>query len=107
MAIVATRLYWWGGRRLTLDPAQVYRNEAIFCLGIVATAGAIYQLGLALDMGSRHFPILLLLSYLIYAILGVAVASNLIWVFAIASLCGWMGTENGYMSGWGGPIISG
>ncbi len=27
--------------------------------------------------------------------------SNLIWVFALASLGGWMGTETGYMSGWG------
>jgi hypothetical protein len=101
MAIVATGLYWWGVRRRALDPAQVYRNEAIFFLGVLVTAGAIYQLGLALDTGSGHFPILLLLSFLIYPILGVAVASNLIWVFAIASLGGWMGTETGYMSGWG------
>ena len=101
MVIVATGLYWWGVRRRALDPTQVYRNEAIFFLGVLATAGAIYQLGLALDTGSGHFSILLLLSFLIYAILGVAVASNLIWVFTSASLGGWMGTETGYISGWG------
>jgi hypothetical protein len=101
MAIVAAGLYWWGVRRRALDPAQAYRNEAIFFLGVLATAGAIYQLGLALDTGSGHFSILLLLSFLVYGILGVAVESNLIWVFAIASLGGWMGTETGYMSGWG------
>jgi len=44
---------------------------------------------------------LLLLSFLVYAVLGVALESNLIWVFALASLGGWMGTETGYMSGWG------
>jgi hypothetical protein len=101
LALLAAGLYWWGVRRLALDPAQVYRNEAILFLGVLATAGAIYQLGRALDTGSGHFSILLLLSFLVYATLGVAVDSNLIWVFALASLGGWMGTETGYMSGWG------
>lgn len=100
-ALMAAGLYWWGVRRREQDPAQVYRNEAILFLGVLATAGAIYQLGMALDTGSRHFSILLLLSFLIYGILGVAVESNLIWVFALASLGGWMGTETGYVSGWG------
>ncbi len=53
------------------------------------------------DTGSGHYSILLLLSFLIYAVLGVRLESNLIWVFALASLGGWMGTETGYMSGWG------
>lgn len=74
---------------------------AILFLGVLATAGAIYQLGMALDHGSGHFSILLLLSFLVYGMLGIAVESNLIWVFALASLGSWMGTETGYMSGWG------
>lgn len=101
LAIIAAGLYWWGVTRHVQDPAQVYRNEAILFLGVLATAGAIYQLGLALDTGSGHFSLLLLLSFLVYGVLGVAVESNLIWVFALASLGGWMGTETGYMSGWG------
>jgi hypothetical protein len=101
LAFLAAGLYWWGVRRRTLDPTQTYRNEAILFLGVLATAGAIYQLGMALDTGSGHFSILLLLSFLIYAVLGVIVDSTLIWVFALASLGGWMGTETGYMSGWG------
>ncbi len=82
-------------------PDKIYRNEAIFFLGVLATGGAITQLGIALDTGSGHYSLLLLLSFLVYAILGVALESNLIWVFALASLGGWMGTETGYMSGWG------
>jgi len=101
LVLMAAGLYWWGVRRRKQDPAQVYRNEAILFLGVLATAGAIYQLGMALDTGSGHFSILLLLSFLVYGILGVAVESNLIWVFALASLGGWMGTETGYVSGWG------
>ena len=101
MAIVAAGLYWWGVSRRAQDQARFYSNEAILFLGVLATAGAIYQLGMALDTGSGHFSLLLLLSFFVYGIIGVAVESNLIWVFAIASLGGWMGTETGYMSGWG------
>lgn len=101
LSLVAAGLYRWGLTRRQQAPDKVYRNEAIFFLGVLATAGAISQLGVALDTGSGHFSLLLLLSFLVYASLGVKLESNLIWVFALASLGGWMGTETGYMSGWG------
>jgi hypothetical protein len=101
LSLVAAGLYRWGLTRRQQAPDKVYRNEAIFFLGVLATGGAISQLGIALDTGSGHFSLLLLLSFLVYAALGVILESNLIWVFSLASLGGWMGTETGYMSGWG------
>lgn len=101
LAAAAASLYRWGLARRKQAPDKVYRNEALFFLGVLATAGSISQLGIALDTGSGHFSMLLLLSFLVYAVLGVVLESNLIWVFALASLGGWMGTETGYMSGWG------
>lgn len=101
LATAAGGLYRWGLTRREQAPDKVYRNEAIFFLGVLATAGAISQLGIALDTGSGHFSLMLLLSFLIYAVLGVMLESNLIWIFALASLGGWMGTETGYRSGWG------
>lgn len=101
LSLVAAGLYRWGLLRRAQAPDKVYRNEAILFLGVLATAGAIYQLGMALDTGNGHFSILLLLSFVIYAALGITLDSNLIWVFALASLGGWMGTETGYRSGWG------
>ncbi len=101
LSLVAAGLYSWGVKRRTQDPTRVYRNEAILFLGVVATAGAITQLGIALDTGSGHFSLLMLLSTLVYAGLGILVESNLIWIFALVSLGGWMGTETGYLSGWG------
>lgn len=100
-ATAAAGLYRWGLARREQAPDKVYRNEAIFFLGVLATAGAISQLGIALDTGSGHFSLMLLLSFLVYAALGLLLESNLIWVFALASLGSWMGTETGYMSGWG------
>ena len=105
LVLMAAGLYSWGVRRQRQDPVQVYRNEAILFLGVLTTAGAIYQLGMALDTGSGHFSILLLLSFLVYGILGLAVESNLMGVFALASLGGWMGTETGHVSGWGSSYL--
>jgi hypothetical protein len=101
LSLIAAGLYRWGLTRRQQAPDHLYRNEAIFFLGVMATAGAISQLGMALDTGSGHYSLLLLLSFLVYAVLGMLLESNLIWVFALASLGGWMGTETGYMSGWG------
>ena len=101
LTLAAAGLYRWGVTRRTHAPDKIYRNEAVFFLGVLATAGAIAQLGVAFDTGSGHFSLLLLLSFLVYAGLGLVLESNLIWLFALASLGGWMGTETGYMSGWG------
>ncbi len=101
LTLIAGGLYRLGVTKRQQDPERFYRNEAIFFLGVLATGGTVSQLGMALDTGSGHYSLLLLLSFLVYAVLGVALESNLIWVFALASLGGWMGTETGYMSGWG------
>lgn len=101
LSALAICLYGVGGYRRNKYPQTFYRNEAIFFLGVLATAGAIYQLGQALDKGSGHFSLLLLLSYFVYGSLGLYLKSNLIWVFSLISLGGWMGAETGYMSGWG------
>lgn len=101
LAAAAGGLYRWGFLKRTRTPHNIYRNEAILFLGVLATAGAVSQLGIAFDTGSGHFSLLLLLSFFIYAGLGIILDSNLIWVFALASLGGWMGTETGYLSGWG------
>jgi hypothetical protein len=101
LSLIAAGLYRLGLSKRQQAPDRVYRNEAIFFLGVLATAGAISQLGIAFDTGSGHYSLLLLLSFLLYAALGIVLESNLIWVFSLAALGGWMGTETGYMSGWG------
>ncbi|HJT19727.1 MAG TPA: hypothetical protein VJ746_04620 [Nitrospira sp.] len=101
LSLIAAGFYRWGLTRRAQAPDKVYRNEAIFFLGVLATAGAVSQLGIALDTGSGHYSLLLLLSFLIYAALGIVLESNLICIFALMSLGGWMGTETGYVSGWG------
>jgi hypothetical protein len=100
-SFVSSGLYWWGISRKNEFPERVYSNEALLFLGVLATAGAVYELGRAFDTGRGHFSILLFFSFVIYGVLGFLFNSNLIWIFSLASLGSWFGTETGYMSGWG------
>lgn len=101
LAILSAGILAFGYRQRLRFPHRVYSTEAIMFLGVLSIAGAVYQLGRTFDTGSGHFSVLLLLSFVIYAALGLALRSNLIWIFALASIGGWFGAETGYMSGWG------
>lgn len=98
---IAATLFAFGARRKKRYPSKLYSNEAILFLGVLATAAAISFLGLAVDTGSGHFSLLILLATLAYGALGLWFYSGLIWVFALLSLGSWMGAETGYASGWG------
>ena len=101
LSILSGLIYWAGYQRRQKKPERVYSNEAILFLGVMTTAMAVYQLGRAFDSGSGHFSILILISFVIYGVLGVCLKSNLIWLFSLISLGSWMGAETGYISGWG------
>ncbi len=101
LSVLSGLIFWFGFRRRATYPHKVFSNEAVLFLGVLSTAGAIYQLGRAFDAGSGHYSLLLLLSFFIYGVLGYSFKSNLIWLFALISFGSWMGTETGYASGWG------
>lgn len=99
--LVACALYYLGVKRKNRHPDKVFSNEAIFFLGIVSTALAIAYFGIAVDSGSGHFSLLLLLASIIYGLLGLWFPSKLVWLFSLLSLGSWFGAETGYVSGWG------
>ncbi len=100
-ALIAALIYYYGIKRKSKTPEKIFSNEAIFFLGVLATAGSITFLGRAIDIGSEHFSLLILLAAIIYGILGLWFPSKLVWIFSLLSIGTWMGTETGYMSGWG------
>jgi hypothetical protein len=100
-AMLAVLLFYYAIKRKNKKPEKVFSNEAIIFLGTLATAASISFLGRAIDTGSGHFSLLILLAAIIYGILGLWVPSKLVWIFALVSLGSWMGTETGYISGWG------
>ena len=100
-AILACLFYVVGYRRHQSKPERLYTNEGLYLLAVLGTGAAIYYLGRAIDDGSGHFSLLILLSCLVYGAIAIFVRSSLIWLFALISLGGWFGAETGYASGWG------
>ncbi len=86
-------------------PERMYRNEAIFFLGVLAMAAAVLFLGYAISSGSKHYSLLFLIASILYAILGLWFPSKQVWTFGLLSLGAWMGTETGYLSGHGSYFL--
>lgn len=100
-AAVAAGIFRYGLHLRGRYPHRPYSNEAVFFLGVLALAAAIAFLGVAIDTGSGHYALLFLLAALLYALLGLWFPSALVWVFGLLALGSWMGTETGYISGYG------
>ncbi len=98
---LAAALFSYAVLRLRRHPETGFRNEAILFLGVLAVAGGISNLGLWLDTGSGRYDFLFLLACVLYAAIALAARSVLVWVFAVLSFGGWLGTYTGYVSGWG------
>jgi|GEM_PF-31482 uncharacterized membrane protein len=104
-AVAAAGLFQYGLFLRKKYPHRVYSNEAVFFLGVLTLAGAVFYLGVAVDTGSGHFSLLFLIASVLYALLGLWFPSALVWVFGLLSLSGWMGTETGYVSGYGAYFL--
>jgi hypothetical protein len=105
LALLAALLYAVSFHRKAAHPEKLYSNEAFCFLGVLATAGAVESLGEALASGSGRFSVLFLLAALLYAVIGLAFPSTLVWVFALLSFASWIGFETGYASGWGAYFL--
>lgn len=82
-------------------PTRVFSNEAVLFCAVVLAASSIAFFGKAVDSGSGHFSLLLLIAAVLYGIIGLAFKSKLVWIFSLLSLGSWFGAETGYVSGWG------
>lgn len=105
LALVAAEFFVFASRRRRRGTVRPYTTEGLYLAGVLATAGAIAFLGRAVDTGSGHFSVLVLLAAVIYMVLGALLPSTLVWVFGLLSLGGWMGAETGYISGWGAYFL--
>lgn len=104
-SLLAAGIFWAALNERKRRPHHVYRNEAIFFIGVLAVAAALAFLGQAVDTGSGHFSLLFLLACGLYLLLGWWFPSKLVWVFGLLALGGWMGAETGYVSGYGAYFL--
>ena len=98
---LAVAIFWAGLDLRHRKPGRVFSQDAVFFLGVVSVATSIGFLGEALDTGSGHFSLLLLLAAIAYGVIGLYLSSRLVWLFCLLSLGSWFGAETGYISGWG------
>jgi MFS family permease len=87
------------------EPRDSYRTEAILFASAIMLAGSVYFLGRALDRGTGHFSLLFLLAAILYVMIGMWFPSRQVLVFGLVALGSWMGTETGYMSGYGAYFL--
>lgn len=99
-AVVSAVIFRYGLTRRKHHPHKPYGNEAVFFLGVLALAAAIFFLGVAIDNGTGHYSVLFLIASVLYVLLGLWFPSALVWIFGLLSLGAWMGTETGYLSGY-------
>jgi hypothetical protein len=101
LSVISAGIFRYALFRRKQYPHRVYSNESAFFLGVLTLAAAVYFLGVAIDTGTGHYSVLFLLASALYALLGLWFPSPLVWVFGLLSLGAWMGTETGYVSGYG------
>lgn len=99
--LLALACYAYGFYRQRSETQWHYSTEAIIFLGVIFTAIALWQLGIALDNGKGHVASLFLLGCAIYGAIGFFARSGMVWLFFLLSLANWFGAETGYASGWG------
>ncbi|MGL1904294.1 MAG: hypothetical protein OCC49_19325 [Fibrobacterales bacterium] len=99
--VIALGSIAWTKRLQLTQPLKTFRNESLLFVGVLCVAVSIAFLGQALDTGSGHFSLLILIASCIYAVIGLWLRSELTWIFSLIAFCGWLGAETGYASGWG------
>lgn len=99
LSLPAAGLYTWGLRRRKTSPHTIYKNEALFFLGALFTAGSIVSLCTLLE-DKDISPVFLVIA-IIYSVLGFYFPSGLIWILALICAGSWFGCETGYVSDWG------
>ncbi|NLW49134.1 MAG: DUF2157 domain-containing protein [Firmicutes bacterium] len=105
LTIVSVGFYYWGFRRKKKVPAKFFSNEFLLFVGAIITGVAIGFFGKAVDTGSGHFSLLILMASIIYLVIGGTFPSNLMWTLGLISFGAWFGAETGYLSGWGAYFL--
>lgn len=105
LALVSAAFYFWGFKRRKIKPEKFYTNEFLLFVGAMVTAAAVIFFGQAVDTGSGHYSLLILMATLVYLGIGGAFPSVPMWVLGLISLGSWFGTETGYVSGWGAYFL--
>lgn len=105
LGVISSAFYFWSFNRRKSKPKKTFSNEFLLFVGAIVTGAAILFFGIAIDTGSGHYSILILMASIVYLCVGGFFPSAPMWVLGIISLGSWFGTETGYVSGWGAYFL--
>lgn len=105
LAFVALAFYLLGFLRKRRNPERFFSSEFLLFVGAIFTGGAVTFFGMAVDNGSGNYPLLILMSAFVYLLVGALFPSAPMWVIGLLSIGSWLGTETGYISGWGAYFL--
>ena len=80
-------------------------GNALIAVACLILCGDIFAIGQLLFSGMGHWPILLLITSVIYFVIAYLKKNTLVLIFGLIGLATWFGTETGYMSGWGAYFL--
>ena len=95
-ALVVFVMGYRAGKRM---PDRIYSRESFYFLGVLLIAASDWFLGKAVDTGSGHYSLLLLLAFIVYAVSAFVLSSHTIWLFGLVTLCWWFIAETDYQAG--------
>jgi hypothetical protein len=93
-SVFSILLYVLGIYRRKSKPFEIFTNESILFLAILATGTAVYQFGRAININNGdQLSLLLLFSFVIYGVIGFYFKLNFVWLFSLISLYGWSASQ--------------
>ncbi|PIE35463.1 hypothetical protein CSA56_04060 [candidate division KSB3 bacterium] len=111
LVIVLTLLcglaYYFGFSLVSPSESHYYpkSGNALIAVACLLLCGDVFALGYVLSSDRGHWPVLLLITTLLYLIVAYIHKNTLVLVFALIGFATWFGTESGYMSGWGAYFL--
>lgn len=93
LAGVFTGLGFW---RKQNAPANIKTYAILLILGCLSIASGFTYTGKVFDFSEKSVELLLLLGCVIYGGIGCYAKSGLVWLFALVSFSGWLGSHTGY-----------
>jgi len=95
---------FWYGFQLT-DPKRgrffPKTGNALIAVACLLLCGDVFTVGKLLSTGGGNWPLLVLITSVIYFAVAYGTKNTLVLVFALLGLATWFGAESGYVSGWG------
>lgn len=95
-SLLATIFLVWGGKKKSHPLEKKLSSEALLAVGGIFAGAAIGLFGSAIDTGSGHFSILLLMAGVLYGVLAWVYHSVALWYLLLISSTAWFGSELAY-----------